>query len=50
MDGFDSAKTKKSRYESATYEFCMAVREGFEPSVRCRTAAFQATSFDHSDT
>ena len=28
----------------------MAVREGFEPSVRCRTPAFQASSFDHSDT
>ena len=28
----------------------MAVREGFEPSVRFRTPAFQASSFDHSDT
>ena len=28
----------------------MAVREGFEPSVRCRTHTFQACSFDHSDT
>jgi hypothetical protein len=28
----------------------MAVREGFEPSIRCRIHAFQACSFDHSDT
>ena len=28
----------------------MAVREGFEPSVRFRTHTFQACSFDHSDT
>ena len=28
----------------------LAVREGFEPSVRCRTHTFQACSFDHSDT
>ena len=28
----------------------MAVREGFEPSIRCRIHTFQACSFDHSDT
>ncbi len=28
----------------------MAVREGFEPSIRCRIHAFQASSFSHSDT
>lgn len=28
----------------------LAVREGFEPSVRRRTHAFQACSFDRSDT
>ena len=28
----------------------MAEKEGFEPSVRCRTHAFQACSFSHSDT
>ena len=28
----------------------LAVREGFEPSVRCRTHTFQACSFDRSDT
>lgn len=27
----------------------MAVRQGFEPWVRCRTHTFQACSFDHSD-
>ena len=28
----------------------MAVREGFEPSIRCRIHTFQACSFSHSDT
>jgi hypothetical protein len=28
----------------------MAVREGFEPSVRFRTHTFQACAFDHSAT
>ena len=28
----------------------MAEREGFEPSVRCRTPAFQASTFDRSAT
>ena len=28
----------------------MAERVGFEPTVRCRTHAFQACSFGHSDT
>ena len=27
----------------------MVEGEGFEPSVRCRTHAFQASSFDRSD-
>ena len=30
--------------------FKMAVREGFEPSIRCRIHTFQACSFSHSDT
>ena len=30
--------------------FVMAERKGFEPSVACATHAFQACSFDHSDT
>ncbi len=31
--------------------FCnLAVREGFEPSIRCRIHTFQACSFSHSDT
>ena len=28
----------------------LAVREGFEPSIRCRIHTFQACSFSHSDT
>ena len=28
----------------------LAVREGFEPSVRCRTHAFQAGALSHSAT
>ncbi len=28
----------------------VAVREGFEPSIRCRIHTFQACSFSHSDT
>ena len=28
----------------------LAVREGFEPSIRCRIHTFQACSFNHSDT
>ena len=46
-----SAQTKKPGHQTGL--FClnsMAVREGFEPSVRCRTHTFQACSFDHSDT
>ena len=30
--------------------FKMAVREGFEPSIRCRIHTFQACSFSYSDT
>ena len=30
--------------------FYLAVREGFEPSIRCRIHTFQACSFSHSDT
>jgi hypothetical protein len=29
---------------------CLAVREGFEPSIRCRIHTFQACSFNRSDT
>ncbi len=33
-----------SRYQN------LAVKEGFEPSIRCRIHTFQACSFSHSDT
>ena len=35
---------------SALAADCMAVREGFEPSIRYRIHAFQASAFDHSAT
>ena len=30
--------------------FLLALQEGFEPSVRCRTSVFETDTFDHSDT
>ena len=39
---------KKPHYCSSSFK--MAVREGFEPSIRCRIHTFQACSFSHSDT
>ncbi len=39
---------KKPHYCSSLIK--MAVREGFEPSIRCRIHTFQACSFSHSDT
>ncbi len=44
------AHTKKPQRFRARAFLYMAEREGFEPSVRCRTHTFQACSFDHSDT
>ncbi len=35
---------------NAFYYELMAVREGFEPSIRCRIHTFQACAFDHSAT
>ena len=39
---------KKPTLRSVFYN--LAVREGFEPSIRCRIHTFQACSFSHSDT
>ncbi len=41
---------KKSLNVSSDFFLNMAVREGFEPSIRCRIHTFQACSFSHSDT
>ena len=41
---------KKSPHLHASSSLNMAVREGFEPSIRCRIHTFQACSFSHSDT
>ncbi len=41
---------KKSPYFRTSSFSNMAVREGFEPSIRCRIHTFQACSFSHSDT
>ena len=40
----------KWRKLSAHSRTKLAVREGFEPSIRCRIHTFQACSFSHSDT
>ncbi len=48
MSGKCFPKAKKPTIRSV---FCnLAVREGFEPSIRCRIHTFQACSFSHSDT
>ena len=41
---------KKSPHLHAGSSLNVAVREGFEPSIRCRIHTFQACSFSHSDT
>ena len=41
---------KKSLTVSSDSSLNMVVREGFEPSIRCRIHTFQACSFSHSDT
>ncbi len=41
-------KTKALMFPSGLCN--VAVREGFEPSIRCRIHTFQACSFSHSDT
>ena len=41
---------EKSPYFRTSSSLNMAVREGFEPSIRCRIHTFQACSFSHSDT
>ncbi len=41
---------KKSSHLHASSSLNVAVREGFEPSIRCRIHTFQACSFSHSDT
>ncbi len=43
-------KCKKARTCVQALSLNMAVREGFEPSIRCRIHTFQACSFSHSDT
>lgn len=42
---------KKAQSIKLVALFCyrFAVREGFEPPVRCRTPVFEAGSFNHSD-
>ena len=40
---------KAPHYCGAEDCFASAVREGFEPPVRCRTPVFEAGSFNHSD-
>ena len=41
---------RKSPSNSIAWAYHLAVREGFEPSIRCRIHTFQACSFSHSDT
>src|SRR5699024_6351796 len=41
--------TKKAWHYAKLSSFKMAVREGFEPSIRCRIHTFQACSFSLSD-
>src|SRR5699024_12318407 len=41
---------KKSSYFRTSSSLNMAVREGFEPPIRCRIHTFQACSFSHTDT
>ncbi len=53
LAGFDQIwrgekQKKPDSYESGFSD--MAVREGFEPSIRFRIHTFQACSFGHSDT
>ncbi len=44
-------KTEKQKALTFPSGLCnLAVREGFEPSIRCRIHTFQACSFSHSDT
>ena len=45
-----SSQKKKARTFVRALVSNMAVREGFEPSIRCRIHTFQACSFSHSDT
>ena len=40
------SRTRREKPANAGFE---AVREGFEPPVRCRTPVFEAGSFNHSD-
>ena len=39
----------RTRREKPAFAGFEAVREGFEPPVRCRTPVFEAGSFNHSD-
>ncbi len=42
--------TRNAKSPTKGRAFNLAVREGFEPSIRCRIHTFQACSFSHSDT
>ncbi len=44
----DSSPKQKTDHQVGSLN--LAVREGFEPSIRCRIHTFQACSFSHSDT
>ena len=46
---FNGPEAKNSRSQVRPAAFRFAVREGFEPPVRCRTPVFEAGSFNHSD-
>ena len=50
LPGLARYKRKKARTCVQALSLNMAVREGFEPSIRCRIHTFQACSFSHSDT